>query len=80
MATKKNEIMVSVRIPRDSNKSTRQFVSVNERTWLIERGKTVKIPLCAWEVLRNSEIAEDAQISYLESAPGNVSAPGDVTT
>ena len=72
MATKKNEIIVSVRIPRESNKSPRQFVSVNERTWLIERGKPVKIPLCAWEVLRNSEIAEDAQVSYLESAPGNV--------
>ena len=65
--TKKNEIMVSVRIPRDSNKAPRQFVSVRSRTWLVERGKTVKMPLCAWEVLRNSEIAEDAQINYLES-------------
>ena len=64
---KKEEILVNVRIPRDSSKPARQFVSVGDRRWLIERGKTVKIPLCAWEVLRNSEIAEDAQISYLES-------------
>ena len=72
MTTKKAEIMVSVKLPRDSSKSPRQFVSVGERQWVVERGKTVKMPLCAYEVLRNSELAEDAAVSYMESAPGRI--------
>ena len=72
MATKNAEVMVSVRLPRDKSKPPRQFVSVGERQWMVERGKTVKMPLCAYEVLRNSELAEDAAVSYMESAPGRI--------
>ena len=70
--TKKEEILVNIRLPRDPSKPPRQFVSVGDRTWLVERGKNVKIPLCAYEVLRNAELAEDATVTYIESAPGNV--------
>ena len=63
------EKMIQVRLPRDSSKSARQFVSVGDRNWLIKRGETVTIPECAYEVLCNSELAEDAAVSYIESAP-----------
>ena len=72
MATKKDETLVSVKLPRDGSKPKRQFVSVGDRQWVVKRGDTVKIPLCAYEVLRNSELAEDAAVSYIESAPARM--------
>ena len=72
MANRKNEPMVTIKLPRISNRPSREFVSVGERQWIIERGKNVKIPLCAYDVLRNAELAEDAAVSYMETVPGNI--------
>ena len=33
-----------------------EFVSVNDRTWQIQRGKEVEVPVCVYEVLRNREL------------------------
>ncbi len=65
---KKNtkERTVTVRLPRISGKSDAVYVSVGERSWRIKRGCDVSIPLCAYDVIRNSEIAEDKAISYME--------------
>ena len=34
-----------------------QFVSVNDRTWLIRRGEEVEVPECVFEVLRERDRA-----------------------
>lgn len=34
-----------------------QFVSVNDRTWLIRRGEEVEVPECVYEVLRERDRA-----------------------
>ena len=40
------------------------FVRVNQRTWLIKRGETVKVPECVVEVLNNSEKSIMDAIEY----------------
>ena len=66
---KKNtkERTVTVRLPRISGKNDAVYVSVGERSWRIKRGCDVTIPLCAYDVLRNSELAEDKAVSYMET-------------
>jgi hypothetical protein len=62
------EKMVTIKLPRDrEGKKGDQFVSVNERTWLIKRGVEVEVPECAAEVLRLSEMQEDATYERIES-------------
>ena len=72
MATnaKKTEKMVSINLPRISGESNAVFVSVGPRQWLIKRGVTVQVPQCVYDVLCDSQMAEDAAVSYIESAPG----------
>ena len=66
---KKNakERTVTVRLPRISGAGDAVYVSVGERSWRIKRGCDVSIPLCAYDVLRNSELAEDRAVSYMET-------------
>lgn len=57
----KKEQNVQIRLPKTKELQGDVFVSVNQRTWLIQRGVTVEVPLCVAEVLRNSEaMAEEA--------------------
>lgn len=60
------EKTVTVRLPRISGSGDAVYVSVGERSWRIKRGCDVTIPLCAYDVLRNSEIAEDRAVSFIE--------------
>ena len=69
MATKKTEAvneavneavetgpkMVKIRIPRTKADQENVFVSVNLRTYMIERGKDVEVPDFVAEVLRHQE-------------------------
>ena len=69
MATKKTEAvneavneavetgpkMVNIRIPRTKADQENVFVSVNLRTYMIERGKDVEVPDFVAEVLRHQE-------------------------
>ncbi len=61
------EQTVTVRLPRISGKDDAVYVSVGERSWRIKRGCEVVIPECAYDVLRNSEIAEDKAVAYIET-------------
>ena len=61
------EKTVTVKLPRISGKSDAVFVSVGERSWRIKRGCEVVIPECAYDVLRNSELAEDKAVAYIEN-------------
>ena len=44
------------------------FVSVNCKTYLIQRGKTVKVPRAVVEVVKNSEIATTEALAYIKAA------------
>ena len=65
MATKKNEAvneavenapkMVKIRIPKDKEHKDDVFVSVNFRTYQIQRGVEVEVPDFVAEVLQNRE-------------------------
>lgn len=61
MSNTKKEPTLRIRLPKTRELKDDVFVSVNQRTWLIQRGVEVELPLCAAEVLRNSEaMAEEA--------------------
>ncbi len=61
------ETKMSIKLPRISGKSEAVFVSVGDRSWRIKRGCDVEIPECAYDVLRNAELAEDAAVAYMEN-------------
>lgn len=59
------EKTVRIKLPIErGNKETHVFVSVNERTWLIEKGKWVDVPECVAHVLDLREKALDEAYSY----------------
>lgn len=64
--TNNTEEMVTIKLPRDKNKGA-EFVSVNEKTWLIQRGVEVEVPACVAEVLRHAEEME-AEAEEFENA------------
>ena len=49
------EKTVTIRLPKNRNQQEDVFVSVNNRTWLIQRGVNVEVPLCVAEVLKHQE-------------------------
>ncbi|MBE6685822.1 MAG: hypothetical protein E7591_01160 [Ruminococcaceae bacterium] len=57
---------VKIKLPRISGKDESVFVSVGDLNWRIRRGFEVEIPLCAYDVLLNAEIAEDNAIAFME--------------
>lgn len=70
MAVKKTTDLrkVSIKLPR-AEKGDDPFVvvSVNGKTYQIQRGIDVEVPYEVAEVIYNSDIAKDAAISYIES-------------
>ena len=62
------EKMVKIKLPRErDSKENAVFVSVNERTWLIQKGVEVEVPECVAELLALQEKALDEAYEY-ESA------------
>ena len=57
VAEETKEKIVKIKLPRDK-KEPDVFVSVNERSWLIQRGVEVEVPECVAEVLRHREEME----------------------
>ena len=49
------EKMVKIRLPRIRDEEGDEFISVNNRTWQVQRGVEVELPECAVEVLRHRE-------------------------
>lgn len=49
------EKMIKLRIPRTRENAEDVFISVNNRTWQVQRGVEVELPECAVEVLRHEE-------------------------
>lgn len=55
------EKLVKVRIPITKDETDDVFVSVNNRTWLIQRGVEVEVPECvAKQLIHQQEMYEEA--------------------
>lgn len=62
VAATEGEKKVTIRLPRSKEQSGGVFVSVNERTFLIQRGVPVTVPASVAEVIATSErYAEEAE-------------------
>ena len=60
------EKMVKIRLPKLKDNPYR-FVSVNERTWKIQRGIEVEVPECIAKLLMDNERMEEEADEYLDS-------------
>ncbi len=62
------EKKVMVKLPRLSGHNANQdeFFSVNFKNYIIKRGEYVEIPIEVYEVIKNSEKAEDAAFKFVE--------------
>lgn len=69
--TEKGEKMVTIRLPKERDNNAPQFVAVNNRTFMVERGKDVEVPECVAEVLKLSEAAKDEMYAYEEKLKEN---------
>ena len=63
---KKSAELVRIKLPRVSGRDETVYVSVGEKSWRIRRGYEVEIPLCAYDLLLNSELAEDNACAFIE--------------
>lgn len=72
MATEKNtektEKMVTIRLPRIKGAPDAEYVSINERNWLIKRGVSVEVPECVAKLLEEQEEALEAAEERKEKA------------
>lgn len=60
------ERMVRIRLPITREEKEPVPVWVNERSWLIQRGREVEVPEYVAEVLRNKELMLEYGIQYDE--------------
>lgn len=58
--------MEPVYIPKENPKDDAQFVSINGRRWLIQKGKTVMVPHEVAVVLRNANIMNEKAQAYID--------------
>lgn len=49
------EKKVKIKLPRTKEDGADVYVSVNDRSWLIQRGVEVEVPECVAQVLKNQE-------------------------
>lgn len=61
------EKMVTIRIPRERDNNADVYVSINNRTWLIQRGVEVQVPECVAKALKRKEIALEKAYNFKES-------------
>lgn len=62
------EKTVKIRIPKTRENQDDVFVSVNDRTWQIQRGKEVDVPECVAEVLLHQQEMEEMAMAFEEEA------------
>lgn len=65
--TTRGEKMVTVKVPYVKGEAREQYVGINGRRFLIQKGKEIEVPECVAEVIRNSEAQIDAALDYIES-------------
>lgn len=62
---------VTIRLPKTREKQDDVFVSVNNRTWQIQRGVAVEVPLCVAEVLQHSDEMAEAALRFEAQVQSN---------
>ena len=60
----KEEKMVTIRLPRLSKSDEDEFISINERTWLIKRGVEVEVPECVAKAIKDKEAMEEDAYTF----------------
>lgn len=53
-------------IPKKNPKDTEQFIGINGKTWLVQKGKQVEVPKPVAEVIRHSIEADERAEEYME--------------
>lgn len=61
------EEMVTIKLPKIRGGADSEYVSVNDRTWQIQRGVAVEVPACVAEVLDTREKQLERAYDFLES-------------
>lgn len=68
MAEAKKERTIKIKIPFLPGASLEdqpdEVVSVNDRTWQIQRGAEVEVPECVYEVLRNRDLVLEEIMAF----------------
>ena len=64
------EKVVTIKIPRTHSEKYDVFVSVNDRTWMIQRGVSVEVPECVAEAIANSEAMLEEAEEFEQVAQG----------
>ena len=59
------EETVRIRLPKTKELQDDVFVSVNNRTWLIQRGVYVDVPACVAEVLQHAEEMTEEALRFV---------------
>lgn len=63
----KQERMVNIKLRKDKERNNADLpVSVNGKTWLLQRGVWTEVPLSVAEVLENADRQEEYAIAYSE--------------
>lgn len=58
------ERMVRVIIPKVKGDDSDEYISVNNRTWLIQRGKEIELPWSAYRQLKHKYHMEEVSEAY----------------
>jgi hypothetical protein len=58
------EKIVKIIVPKTRELQDDVFVSVNDRTWQIQRGVEVEVPECVVEVLKHQTEMENIALAY----------------
>lgn len=64
--TKDAKKMATVKIPlaKGQNAIQQEFISVNFKNYIIQRGVTVEVPECVAEAIENADKAEEYAVRY----------------
>lgn len=66
--TTEKEKKVKIRLPKTKENQDDVFVSVNNETWLIQRGVEVEVPPCVAEVLMQQQEMLEKAMAYADEA------------
>lgn len=58
------EKMVKIKLPLERGGSTEEFISINERTWQVQKGVEVEVPECVAAMLADREDMLDKVAAY----------------
>lgn len=63
---------VTIRLPKDRNNKEDMFVAVNGKTFLIQRGISVEVPLAVAKIIERREKMLDLAMAYEDEIKGKL--------